>query len=478
MSAPEAVSELLFRPALELAALVRSGEVRSRELVEAVLERIAAVDDRVGAFAILDAERALAAADAIGPDDGRPFAGVPLAMKDLFTPVAGLQLTNGSSLFENFVPGHDASVTRRFKAAGFVIVGSTKSPEFGILPVTEPRRFGPARNPWDLGRTPGGSSGGSGAAVAAGMVPVGHASDGGGSIRIPAACTGLVGLKPSRGRISHAPHIGDSMLTTDGVLTRTVADTAAVLDVLAGYETGDATWATPPAEPFAAAAARDPRALRVAVTSEPPLETPIDPACAATARDAGELLASLGHDVEEAAPPWRRPDKLRRFTTLWAGLIGSSVGFGARVAGREPTLEDIEPLSMELYRKAQSVDTVKYLAAVTELQSFAREIIAFFDRYDVVVTPALAQRPLPLGTLNPCSDDPWDDFRRSGLFTPFTAVINVTGQPAIVLPLFEDDDGLPLGVQLVGRPEDEATLLALGAQLEAARPWAQRRPAL
>jgi amidase len=244
-------TELLFKPATELAALVRGGEISSRELTEASLGRIEALDGDLNAFVHLDPDGALAAADDIGPDDPRPFAGVPIAIKDT-SPVAGMPYTLGSELFGDYVPQYDSFVVRRLREAGFVIVGKTNLPEYGILPVTEPRRFGPTRNPWDTDRTPGGSSGGAAAAVASGMVPLAHGSDGGGSIRIPAACCGLVGLKPSRGRVSRGPDQGDDFLVQDGVLTRTVAETAELLDLLAGYETGDATWAPPPAEPFAA----------------------------------------------------------------------------------------------------------------------------------------------------------------------------------------------------------------------------------
>src|SRR5215218_6687587 len=240
---------LLFRPANELADLVRSGDVSARELVESSLERIDALQPDLNAFVHTDPDGALAAADAVGPGDERPFAGVPIAVKDTAA-VAGMPYTLGSDAFGDFVPAHDAFVVRRLREAGFVIVGKTNLPEFGILPVTEPRRFGPARNPWDSERTPGGSSGGAAAAVASGMVPLAHASDGGGSIRIPAACCGLVGLKPTRGRISRGPEQGDDFLVQDGLLTRTVAETAELLDVLAGYEPGDATWAPPPAAPF------------------------------------------------------------------------------------------------------------------------------------------------------------------------------------------------------------------------------------
>ena len=222
---------------------------------------------------------------------------MPIAIKDTAA-VAGMPYTMGSDMFGDFVPQHDAFVVRRLRDAGFVLVGKTNMPEFGILPVSEPRRFGPARNPWDTERTPGGSSGGAAAAVAAGMVPIAHGSDGGGSIRIPAACCGLVGLKPQRGRISRGPEQGEDFLVQDGVLTRTVAETAELLDVLAGYETGDATWAPPPAEPFAAAAAREPGRLRIGVSTLAPIDAELDPICERGVRDAAQLLASLGHEVE------------------------------------------------------------------------------------------------------------------------------------------------------------------------------------
>ena len=260
--------------------MVRDGEVTSRELVEASLARIEATE-ALNHWTLLDADAALAAADAVGPGDERPFAGVPLAIKDLFAPVAGLRMAQGSDLLGDFTPDYDYALVRRFREAGFVLVGKTQTPEFGILPVTEPRRFGPARNPWDPERTTGGSSGGSAGAVASGCVPVAHASDGGGSIRIPAACCGLVGLKPSRGRISRAPDLGDHLLSTDGALARTTADAAALLDVMAGHEPGDATWAPPPEEPFAEHARRDPGKLRVALTFDMPIESELDPSASA-----------------------------------------------------------------------------------------------------------------------------------------------------------------------------------------------------
>jgi amidase len=299
----------MFRPASELASMVRGGEISARELTEASLERIEELDPVVNAFVELDGDRALARAGEIEPGDQRPFAGVPIAIKNLRA-VDGLRLTYGCELMADYVSDYDHNVTRRLKQAGFVIVGTTTVPEYGILPTTEARLFGPTRNPWDLERTPGGSSGGAAAAVAAGMVPVAHGSDGGGSIRIPAACCGLVGLKPSRGRISPAPELGESSLSIDGVLTRTVADTAMILDVIAGYELGDATWAPPPAEPFAVAVERSsgssgPAGLRIAATTVPPTpDAVVDPLCDRAVAEAAELLRSLGHEVEEVEPPW------------------------------------------------------------------------------------------------------------------------------------------------------------------------------
>jgi len=470
-------TDLLFKPATELANLIRGGDISSRELVETSLERIEALEPELNAFAHLDPEGALAAADLVRPGDERPFAGVPIAIKDT-AEVAGWPYTLGSDVFGDFVPSYDAFVVRRLREAGFVFVGKTSLPEFGILPVTEPRRFGPTRNPWDTERTPGGSSGGAAAAVAAGMLPLAHGSDGGGSIRIPAACCGLVGLKPSRGRVSRGPDQGEDFLVQDGVLTRTVAETAELLDVLAGYEPGDASWAPPPAKPFAAAVGRDPGRLRIGFTTDAAIQAELDPQCERGVRDAAELLSSLGHEVEEVEAPWAGQDLLRVFTLVFGTPVSMGVFFGAQVTGREPSEELVEPLTWTIWNGIRERTALDYLLARTQLSAAARAIVALWNEFDVVMTPALAWRPVRLGEIDACSDDPWEDFRRSGEFTPYTAVFNVTGQPAISLPLFHGDDGLPVGVQLAGRPADEATLLSLAAQLEAARLWADRRPEL
>jgi amidase len=471
------MSELLFKPATELATLIRTGQISSAELVGAALERIEALQPSINAFTHIDAEGALATAESISADDPRPFAGVPIAVKDT-APVAGMPYTMGSDIFGDFVPGHDMFLVRRLREAGFVIVGKTSMSEFGILPVSEPRRFGPVRNPWDTSRTPGGSSGGAGAAVAGGMLPLAHGADGGGSIRIPASCCGLVGLKPSRGRISRGPDLGDDFLVQDGVLTRTVADTAALLNVLAGYEVGDATWAPPPSEPFTAAAKRDPGRLRIGYTTKAAIDAPLDPTCEQAVRDAAELLTELGHEVEEVAAPWGDDDLLHAFTAVFGTPITMGIYFGGVLTGREASPELVEPLSWTMWEGIQDRTALDYLLARTQLTAISRGIIALWESYDVILTPGLAERPVPIGEIDACSDHPWEDFQRSARFTPYTAIFNVTGQPAISVPLFHGDDGLPLSIQLAGRPADEATLLSLTAQLEAARPWADRRPEL
>ncbi len=458
--------------------MVRSGAVSARELVQSSLDAIEALEPRINAFTHVAADRALATAAQIGRDDPRPFAGVPIAIKDNRA-VAGMPLTLCSDLLGDYVPDHDAYLVRRLRSAGFVIVGKTAMPENGILPTCESRRNGPTANPWDLSRTPGGSSGGSAAAVAAGMVPIAHGNDGGGSTRIPAACCGLVGLKPARDRISTGPDAGQSFLVCDGVLTRTVAETAAVLDVLAGYEPGDASCAPPPPQPFADAARLIPDPLRIGLTLAPALDSAsLDPICERATLDAAALLEQLGHHVEDVTPPWASAGLLEDFSRAFGPLTAMGTIAGGQIAGRAPTEADVEPLTWGMYERAMQQNTPAYLAAQNRIERLAREIVAYLQPYDAVLTPALAQRPVPTGTIHGRGPDPWGNYRRSGAFTPYTAIINVTGQPAIALPLFHGDDGLPAAVQLIGRPWREDVLLSLAAQLEAASPWADRRPAL
>ncbi|HWK30265.1 MAG TPA: amidase [Solirubrobacter sp.] len=469
------MDDLAFVSAAETAALVRAGAVSAREAVEAALRRIEALDPQLNAFIQVDGERALADADQVAPSDAQPFAGVPVAVKGN-VPVRGFEHNLGSRLFAGRRAEHSAYLVRRLREAGFVIVGVTNLPEFAILPTTEPRHTGITRNPWDPSRTPGGSSGGSAAAVASGMLPLAHGNDGGGSLRIPAACCGLVGLKPSRGRVSSGPDLGDSWLAANGVLTRTVADTALALDVLGGYEVGDANWAPRPLEPYVTALRRAPGRLRIAVTASNPFGAPVDEEAVRGLRLGAELLAALGHEVVEAAPAWPAPDALDVFIDVFGSMIALGIDAGVRLAGHEPGEDEIEPLSRALYERASGTSAVAYLGAVAQLQAIARGLVAFFADHDVLVTPALAQRPLPVGACNGLGDDPLADLARSGLFTPYTSLFNVTGQPALTLPVGFGDDGLPTAVQLVGKPLNEDRLLQVAAQMEAAHPWARSRP--
>ena len=460
-------TDLMLKPVHELAALVRGGEISAREVVSAALARIDDLDDRVNAFVEVDAERALETADAIEPGDERPFAGVPIAIKSN-VPVSGLCMNFGSKFLQGHRPGHSAYLVRRLREAGFVVVGTTNMPEFGILPTTEPRHSGPTRNPWELDRTPGGSSGGAAAAVAAGLSFLEYGSDGGGSLRIPAACCGLVGLKPSRGRVSRGPDLGDSFLGCDGVLTRSVAETAALLDVLAGYEVGDSTWAPRPTEPYSTSVRRDPGRLRVAMTASNPLDIDVDPECVRGMHVAGELLSSLGHEVESASPSYPGGDVLGLFLSVFGPQVSLGIGYGELLANRPPEEDEIEPLSRAVFDNAREMSSIAYLGAVAQLQAVARGIVAFFAEYDLLLTPALGARPVPIGDLNGCGGDPMADLQRAGRFTPFTSLWNVTGQPAISVPLGFGDDGLPTAAHIVAKPLGEDTLLQVAAQMETA----------
>ncbi|HEX2070201.1 MAG TPA: amidase [Thermoleophilaceae bacterium] len=472
------MSDLLRKPASELASMVRSGDVSSRELVQSSLDRIEATSE-LNHWTLVDADNALAAADAVQPGDERPFAGVPIAIKDLFAPVAGLRMAQGSELLGEFTPDYDYGQVRRLKEAGFVIVGKTQTPEFGITPVTNPRRFGPARNPWDPDRTTGGSSGGSAGAVAAGAVPIAHGSDGGGSIRIPAACCGLLGLKPARGRISRAPDLGDHFLSSDGVLARTTEDVAALLDLMSGHELGDATWAPPPEAPFAELARRDPGKLRIGLATDMPIaDAALDPECERGAREAAALLEQLGHRVEHIPSPLPDADAvIGVFTALWAANVAASVMHGQIVSGNQPTAETIEPLSMWLYEMGQSIPSPAYIGAVVTSQALSRGVVSTWAEWDLVVTPALAQRPVRHEDIDPSGPDPEAQFQRAAEFTPYTPMFNLTGQPAVSVPLFQGDDGLPTAAQIVGPQAGEALLLQVSRQLEEIAPWADRFPA-
>ena len=472
--------ELMSTSAIEQAEAVRGGEVTARELVEESLAAIDRMNGEVNAVITLAADRALAEADQVQAGDERPLAGVPIVIKDLLQLTEGIRTAFGTAASGEFVPAADTALVAKLRAAGAIIVGKTNTPEFGILPTTEPHRFGATHNPWDLGRTSGGSSGGTGAAVASGMVAFGHGNDGGGSIRIPASCCGLVGLKPSRGRISLSP-LPESApaLATDGFLTRTVADTALGMDIGSGYEWGDLASPPPPSGSFADAARRDPGKLRVGFTTVPPNEVEVHEDCIAAVHETAKLLESLGHDVEEAAPAWVNPMLIDTFLELWVAEVGAGIDSLGALFGAPIDPSKIEPLSRELLEGARAMSASKALNAILGLRGFSREVVSWWAGYDVLLTPTLAQPPMPLGWLEPAPGEPAIKMlQTAGYFTPFTPPINGTGQPAISLPLHQSADGLPIGVHFVGPPAGEELLLSLAGQLEQAAPWADRRPAL
>ena len=463
------MAELHDLTALEQGGLVRRGEVSPRELVDHYLERAGRLDT-VGAFVTLTPDLARERADALGPpdDDASPLFGVPTAIKDLNL-TAGVRTTFGSAAFADFVPDVSDNVTVSLEAAGMVSLGKTNTPEFGSPCYTEPDVATPAVTPWDRGRTAGGSSGGAAAAVAAGLVPVAQGSDGGGSIRIPASCCGLVGLKPTRGRISGWPVYGDPVgLATAGSIARTVRDAAAMLDALAGRRPGDPFWAPAASGTFLAACDRQPGRLRVARFVAPVIaDTPVDPACVRAWEDASRLLESLGHEVVDVEVPLPR-ESVATFETCWAVLTALSV-----VPPEKEHL--LRPLTRWLSERGRAVSGPEFGLAIGAMRRYAAGALEALAPYDAVLTPTLATPPLPVGAMRNDAD-PEADFEAQKAFTPWTSAWNVTGMPAVSLPLHWTDDGLPVGVMIAARPAEEELLLALSAQVEAAAPWADRRP--
>jgi len=469
-------NELAALDATGQADLVRRREVQPRELVEAAIRRIEQLNPTLNAVVTPMFDQALARAAEPLPEG--PFTGVPFVLKDLTAEHAGVRYTEGSAFLADHVSTHDQELVLRQRQAGLVVVGKTNAPEFGILPTTEPRLFGPTHNPWDVGRTPGGSSGGTAAAVASGMVPMGHANDGGGSIRIPASCCGLFGLKPTRGRNTLAPAVGDSLngLVCEHALTRTVRDSAALLDATAGPAAGDPYWAAAPARPFLEEVAREPGRLRIAVTTAAATGVPVHEDCVRAVRETASLCQSLGHEVFEFTPDTDGNALSEAFLVLYVSGVAATIAGWAMATGRTPTEADFEPCTWAMREIGASRSPADYLLAVAYLQRFSREVAGWFGGFDVWLMPVLAEPPLPLGTFDAPPDQPLLPLLRAGAWVPFTPIANITGLPAMSVPLHWNADRLPVGSQFVGRYGDEATLFRLAAQLERARPWAGRRP--
>jgi amidase len=465
------MAELHDLTALEQGAAVAARDVSPVELVDHHLARVERLSDDVGAFVTVTADlarrRARLAEAGVG-DTRSPLYGVPTAVKDL-NATAGVVTEFGSATMAGHVPEVSDEVVLRLEAAGTISLGKTTTPEFGSPCYTEPDNAPPARTPWDLTRMAGGSSGGAAAAVSAGLVPIAQGSDGGGSIRIPASCCGLVGLKPSRGRISAAPMYGDPVgLGTAGSLARTVRDAAAMLDVLAGPAVGDPSWAPPPAASFLSACDVPPGRLRIARFVEPVIaDAPVHPEVLAAHEAASDLLVALGHDVEVVDVPLPA-EAVGTFETCWAVLTALSVA----PPGTEHLLR---PLTRWLADRGRAVSAPEFGLAIGQLRRFAAGALRVLAPYDAVLTPTVAQPPLRIGEIRDDAD-PARDFEAQKAFTPWTSAWNVTGMPAVSLPLHVTPDGLPVGVMLAARPTEEALLLSLAAQVEEAAPWSARRP--
>jgi amidase len=473
--------DLATMDATAQAELIRSGEASPVELIDAAIERIEALNGELNAVIHPLFERAREQA-AAGVPEG-PFQGVPMLHKDLGAHFAGEPYNEGIKHLRDlgWSERRDTWLAARWRDAGLVSCGKTNTPELGILPTTEPEAHGPSRNPWDTSRSTGGSSGGSGAAVAAGMVPVAHANDGGGSIRIPASMCGLVGLKPSRARTTLGPDLGEpsSGFVVEHVVTRSVRDSAAILDATHGAGPGDPYVAPPPERPYLDELTTDPGKLRIGIMTAAPAEQfEVHPDCVAAAEGAGELLESLGHAIEVSHPEaLDDADYIDRFIARWCVAIASNLDYWSLKSGKPLTADGVEPGTWALGEIGRSVRATDLLGIIAYQQGSARMAAGWWEAgFDLLLTPTLGEPPPPLGSFGFDPDEPDGFLRRAAPTAGFTAYWNATGQPAISLPLHWSDDGLPIGVQLVGAYGDEGLLLRVASQLEQARPWADRRP--
>lgn len=474
--------ELAWLDATAMAELVARGEVTPAELVAAAIDRAKELNPRLNAIIHQFYEQAVDEADGELPDG--PFRGVPFLRKDLGAALAGEPLHMGSQVLKDvdFRSPFDSTLALRFRSAGLVTIGKTNTPEFGIVPTTEPVAYGPSRNPWDLERSPGGSSGGSGAAVAAGIVPMAHANDGGGSIRIPASVNGLVGLKPSRARVSEAPVAGDTMsgLVSEFAVTRSVRDAAALLDWVSGPEPGDPYAAIPPERPYVEELKRDPGKLRIALLTEPLTDDSFAPEVVAAAEEVAHKLEGLGHEVErpDLSAAGGGVDLFPTFMTRWAAGEALTANMIEQMIDRDLSADEVEPLTWALIERGRRESAAEYLDAISKHQFLARIVAGLYEGgIDLLMTPTVGQLPQLLGSYDDSGPDPMEAMITARGFASFTGMFNATGQPAISLPLAEHD-GLPVGIQFAAPIWREDLLIRLAAQLEQALPWAGRRPSV
>lgn len=485
--------------ALGLAELVRAREVSAKELVVTAIERIEALNPQINAVVHRMYDEGLAAAES--PTTEGPFGGVPFLLKDLLSLYAGAPTRNGSRIYQNFIAPIDSELVRRYKRAGVLILGKTNTPEFGLTPFTEPELFGPTRNPWDVTRTSGGSSGGAAAAVASGMVPMAGGGDGGGSIRIPASCCGIFGLKPTRGRTPTGPIEGELWegAAIEHVLTRSVRDSAAMLDAISAPEPGSPYVTAPPVRPFRDEVGADPGRLRIAFTDRPLLGDVMHDDCKVALRETVALLESLGHTVVEASPPIDRDEFLRSFLLMVCGQAGADLIDAEVATGQRASPANVEIATWGLALLGRSYSAAAMAHARRHLERVARSIGRWFDGYeiDALLTPTLTTPPFVIGSLQPPSHElaalavlgrmrAGVVLRAAGALEKAAKrvfdwiacppVFNVTGQPAMSVPLAWSAEGLPIGMHFAARWGDEATLFRVAGQLETARPWFARRP--
>lgn len=482
-----------------LAELIRKRQVSPAELVEAAIERIEARNPEINAVVYKMFDQARAVAQENLPDG--PFKGVPFLLKDLSSALAGVPLSSGSRFTKDFVPSYDSEMVRRYKASGVIILGKTNTPELGLTPFTEPDLFGPTRNPWDLERTPGGSSGGTAAAIAAGMVPLAGGGDGGGSIRIPASCCGLFGLKPTRGRTPTGPDDGEAWegFAQEHVLSRSVRDSAAMLDFISGPDVGAPYFTPAPPRPFLDEVNTEPGSLRIAYTSHPFMGHFVHDDCINSLQETAKLLQGLGHEVEEAEPQIDGEALAVAFLTMLTGQVRADIEMMAEMSNKKPNRGEFEASTWTLGLLGKAISASEYVKAVRFMQQTARRVGEFFEQYDVLLTPTLAEPPFIIGKLQPSPGEQRlmaivGALNAGGLlsalgvvepiaaktfdYIPYTPLFNITGQPAMSVPLHWNSDDLPIGMQFVGRFADETTLFRLAGQLERAKPWFDKRPPL
>ncbi len=461
--------------ALGLAELITKKDVTPSELVEEAIARIEKHNGKLNAVVFKTFDRARSAAKL--PPQGS-FGGVPFLLKDILGAQKGVPTRQGSNFIPPAPSPHDATLVRRFTSAGLISLGKTNVPEFGLVPTTESTIYGPACNPWSLDHSTGGSSGGSGAAVAAGIVPLAHANDGGGSIRVPAAANGLVGLKPTRGRNPLGPDLGDIMggLVCEGVVSRSVRDTAAVLDATAGNEMGDPYWAPPKPASYLGEAQTPPGKLKIAFAQKSLFGKLFDPECVAAIQANAKLLEGLGHHVEEASPPVSGDAFAAAFMPVWAAGVTMLIDGVGMMTGRVPHESDFQGLTWGFYQLGKQISASQYLMCWFQLQMMSRQVAQFHDTYDAWMTTTLGTPTVRNGTLDMHEKDVAKATEPLFNYLPVTPLQNLTGQPAVSLPLASAANGSPIGIHFAGRFGDEATLLRLAGQLEKAKPWTNHHP--